>query len=97
MTGVTEGPRGTAGSVDLAGGVRFAAKTGTAELGLVENPDLVHAWMIAFAPLEQPKYAIAVVLNDLESTQADAATGGRQAGPIVKGMLDYLLTGAGAE
>ena len=96
MTGVTEGDRGTAGSVDLEGGVRFAAKTGTAELGLVDNPDLVHAWMIAFAPLEDPQYAIAVVLNDLESTQADAATGGRQAGPVVKGMLDYLLTGPGA-
>lgn len=96
MTGVTEGDRGTARSVQLDGGVRFAAKTGTAELGLVENPDLVHAWMIAFAPLEAPQYAVAVVLNDLESTQADAATGGREAGPIVKGMLDFLLTGPGA-
>lgn len=96
MTGVTEGDRGTAGSVNLDGGVRFAAKTGTAELGIVDNPDLVHAWMIAFAPLEAPKYAVAVVLNDLESTQADAATGGRQAGPVVKGVLDFLLTGDGA-
>jgi penicillin-binding protein A len=96
MTGVTEGDRGTARSVTLDGGVRFAAKTGTAELGIVDNPDLVHAWMIAFAPLEAPKYAVAVVLNDLESTQADAATGGREAGPVVKGVLDYLLTGPGA-
>jgi peptidoglycan glycosyltransferase len=96
MTGVTEGDRGTGRSVDLDGGVRFAAKTGTAELGLVDNPDLVHAWMIGFAPLEDPKYAIAVVLNDLESTQADAATGGREAGPVLKGVLDYLLTGEGA-
>lgn len=97
MTGVTEGDRGTATSVKLDGGVRFAAKTGTAELGIVDNPDLVHAWMIAFAPLEAPEYAVAVVLNDLESTQADAATGGRQAGPVVKGVLDYLLTGDGAD
>jgi penicillin-binding protein A len=96
MTGVTEGDRGTAGSVRLDGGVRFAAKTGTAQLGIVDNPDLVHAWMIAFAPLEAPKYAIAVVLTDLQSTLADAATGGREAGPVVKGMLDYLLTGDGA-
>lgn len=97
MTGVTEGERGTARSIQLEGGQRYAAKTGTAELGLVDNPDLVHAWMIAFAPLEAPRYAIAVVLNDLESTQADAATGGRQAGPVVKGMFDYLLTGPGAD
>jgi penicillin-binding protein A len=97
MTGVTEGDRGTAGSVQLEGGVRFAAKTGTAQLGIVDDPDLVHAWMIGFAPLEAPKYAIAVVLTDLQSTQADAATGGREAGPIVKAMLDYLLTGQGAD
>ncbi len=96
MTGVTEGDRGTAGSVDLDGGVRFGAKTGTAELGIIGDPDRVHAWMIAFAPLEAPKYAIAVVLTDLESTQADAATGGRQAGPVVKAVLDFALTGEGA-
>jgi peptidoglycan glycosyltransferase len=97
MTGVAEGPGGTAQSVKLADGVRFAAKTGTAELGVVDNPDLVHAWMIAFAPLEAPKYAIAVVLTDLTSSQADAATGGRVAGPVVKTVLDFLLTGPGAD
>ena len=96
MTGVTEGDRGTARSVQLADGQRFAAKTGTAELGLVGDPDRVHAWMIGFAPLEAPKYSIAVVLTDLTSTQADAATGGREAGPVVKTVLDYLLTGDGA-
>lgn len=95
MTGVTEGDRGTARSVNLEGGVRFAAKTGTAELGVIGDPDLVHAWMIGFAPLEAPEYAIAVVLTDLTSTTADAATGGRIAGPVVKGMFDYLLTGEG--
>ena len=97
MTGVTEGERGTAGSVNLNEGVRFAAKTGTAELGIEGSPDQVHAWMIGFAPLEAPQYAIAVVLTDLVSTQADAATGGRVAGPVVKAMLDYLLTGDGAD
>ncbi len=96
MTGVTEGDRGTARSVQLDGGQRFAAKTGTAELGIIGDPDRVHAWMIGFAPLEAPKYAIAVVLTDLTSTQADAATGGREAGPVVKTVFDYLLTGDGA-
>jgi peptidoglycan glycosyltransferase len=96
MTGVTEGDRGTARSVVLDGGQRFAAKTGTAELGIIGDPDRVHAWMIGFAPLEAPKYAIAVVLTDLTSTQADAATGGREAGPVLKTVFDYLLTGGGA-
>lgn len=96
MTGVTEGDRGTGSSVNLDGGVRFAAKTGTADLGLLGDPDRVHAWMIGFAPLEAPKYAVAVVLTDLSSTTADAQTGGRVAGPVLKGMFDYLLTGPGA-
>lgn len=96
MTGVTEGEGGTARGVQLDGGVRFAAKTGTAELGLIGDPDRVHAWMIGFAPLEAPRYAISVVLTDLTSTAADAATGGRVAGPVVKVVLDYLLTGPGA-
>ena len=97
MTGVTEGDGGTGRSVVLEGGQRFAGKTGTAELGVIGDPDRVHAWMIGFAPLEAPKYAIAVVLTDLTSTQADAQTGGRVAGPVLKGVLDYLLTGPGAD
>lgn len=96
MTGVTEGEGGTAASVNLDGGVRFAAKTGTAELGIPDRPDQVHAWMVGFAPLEAPRYAVAVVLTDLQSTQVDAATGGRTAGPVVKGLFDFLLTGDGA-
>ncbi len=96
MTGVTAGDGGTGRSVVLDGGVRFAAKTGTAELGVIGDPDRVHAWMIGFAPLEAPKYAISVVLTDLTSTTADAQTGGRIAGPVLKAMFDYLLTGDGA-
>ncbi|MEP4649986.1 MAG: penicillin-binding transpeptidase domain-containing protein [Ilumatobacter sp.] len=97
MTGVTEGDGGTGRSVTLDGGVRFAAKTGTAELGVIGDPDRVHAWMIGFAPLEAPKYAISVVLTDLTSTTADAQTGGRIAGPVLEAMFDYLLTGDGAD
>jgi peptidoglycan glycosyltransferase len=82
--------------LDLAGGIQAAAKTGTAELGLASNPDLSHAWIIAFAPAEDPQYAVSVVLTDVQSTADVAATGGRLAGPIAEGMLDYLLTGPGA-
>ncbi len=83
--------------LNLDGGIQAAAKTGTAELGLASNPDLSHAWIIAFAPAENPQYAVSVVLTDVESTADVAATGGRLAGPIAEGMLDYLLTGAGAQ
>ena len=83
--------------LDLNGGIQAAAKTGTAELGLESNPDLSHAWIIAFAPAEDPQYAISVVLTDVQSTPDVAATGGRLAGPIAEGVLDYLLTGPGAQ
>ena len=73
-----------------------AAKTGTAELGVASNPDLSHAWIVAFAPAEAPQYAVSVVLTNVQSTEDVAATGGRLAGPIAEGMLDFLLTGAGA-
>jgi peptidoglycan glycosyltransferase len=95
MIGVAE--RGTASCcIALNGGIPVAAKTGTAELGVPSNPDLSHAWIIAFAPADNPQYAVSVVLTNVQSTADVAATGGRLAGPIAKGMLDFLLTGPGA-
>jgi peptidoglycan glycosyltransferase len=95
MIGVAE--RGTASCcIALEGGIPVAAKTGTAELGVESNPDLSHAWIVAFAPADDPQYAVSVVLTNVQSTADDAVTGGRFAGPIAKGMLDFLLTGAGA-
>ncbi len=95
MIGVAE--RGTASCcIALNGGIPVAAKTGTAELGVPSNPDLSHAWIVAFAPADDPQYAVSVLLTNVESTPDVAATGGRLAGPIAKGMLDYLLTGPGA-
>jgi len=96
MVGVVE--VGTASCcLNLEGGVQAAAKTGTAELGLENDPDLVHAWIIAFAPADDPQYAVSVVVNNIRSTDELAATGGRVAGPIAEGILDYLLTGEGAD
>ena len=95
MIGVAE--RGTASCcIALNDGIPVAAKTGTAELGDPTNPDLSHAWIVAFAPADDPQYAVSVVLTNVESTADVAATGGRLAGPIAKGMLDFLLTGPGA-
>ncbi len=96
MIGVAE--RGTASCcIALNGGIPVAAKTGTAELGDPTNPDLSHAWILAFAPADDPQYAVSVVLTNVQSTADVAATGGRLAGPLAKGMLDFLLTGPGAQ
>lgn len=95
MIGVAE--RGTASCcLDLQGGIPVAAKTGTAELGIPGDPDRSHAWITAFAPADDPQYAVAVVLTNVRSTPDVAATGGRLAGPVARGMLDFLLTGEGS-
>ena len=96
MIGVAE--RGTASCcIALEGGIPVAAKTGTAQLNDPANPDLSHAWIIAFAPADDPQYAVSVVLTNVQSTDDDrGGTGGRLAGPIAKGMLDCLLTGDGS-
>jgi len=96
MIGVAE--RGTASCcIGLEGGIPVAAKTGTAQLDDPSNPDLSHAWIIAFAPADDPQYAVSVVLTNVQSTADVAATGGRLAGPLAKGMLDFLLTGPGSQ
>jgi penicillin-binding protein A len=90
--------RGTASCcIALAGGIPVAAKTGTAELGVVSDPDRSHAWIVAFAPADAPRYAVSVVLTDVQSTPDIGATGGRLAGPMAKAMLDFLLTGPGSQ
>ena len=95
MIGVAE--RGTASCcIALEGGIPVAAKTGTAQLGIASQPDLSHAWIVAFAPADAPQYAVAVTLTNVQSTADAAVTGGRFAGPIAKAMLDYLLTGDGS-
>jgi len=67
---------------------QVAAKTGTAQVGLLNS--LTTDWMIAFAPAPAPKVAIAVAMPN----QPRDETGARVAGPIVKQMLaDVLAAG----
>lgn len=78
--------------IGLNGGIPVAAKTGTAQLNSDGQPERSHAWIVAFAPADAPRYAVAVVI---EGTTADisASTGGQLAGPIAKAMLDQALAG----
>ncbi|MGO3357944.1 MAG: peptidoglycan D,D-transpeptidase FtsI family protein [Bifidobacterium crudilactis] len=59
-----------------------AAKSGTAQTG---DNSSIDAWMIGFAPADDPKIAVAVVLRDAPS--AGAVT----AGPIMKQMMQEAL------
>ncbi len=83
--------RGTASCcLALAGGVPVAAKTGTAQLNDAGQPQRSHAWIMAFAPANQPRYAVAVMLKGTNA-EISASTGGRLAGPIAKTVLDAAL------
>jgi penicillin-binding protein A len=79
MEGVVSGGTGTAAQIP---GVRVAGKTGTAETGVAGRNS---AWFIAFAPVENPRVAVAVVL------QNQNATGGEVAAPIAKQIMQALL------
>ncbi|PIE31521.1 MAG: hypothetical protein CSA55_05530 [Ilumatobacter coccineus] len=75
--------------IGLDGGISVAAKTGTAELTGTDD-DRSHAWIIAFAPVEDPQYAVAVLVKGTADSPPNM-TGGRTAGPIAKAMLDAAL------
>jgi penicillin-binding protein A len=79
MEGVVSGGTGTAAQIP---GVRVAGKTGTAETGRAGRNT---AWFIAFAPVDKPRVAIAVVL------QNQTTTGGTVAAPIAKEIMEALL------
>jgi peptidoglycan glycosyltransferase len=81
MANVVKEGTGTASALQ---GIQVAGKTGTAQVaGNTAN----QAWFIAFAPVDNPKMAIAVTV---ERTQG---TGGEVAAPIAKQVLQSLIGG----
>lgn len=78
--------------LQLDGGISVAAKTGTAQLNNDGEPQESHAWIIAFAPAEDPQYAVAVMLEGT-SEAISASTGGRLGGPIAERMLNTVFAG----
>ena len=68
-------------------GVRVAGKTGTAQNG-TPTP---HAWFIAFAPADNPQYAVSVLVPLGGHNSDETATGGTVAAPIAQKVLLALL------
>jgi peptidoglycan glycosyltransferase len=87
MVQVVNSPNGTGTSARLAG-VTVAGKTGTAQTVEGEAP---HAWFVAFAPAEAPRYAVAVIVEH-GGNAANEATGGKVAAPIARDLLQFLLS-----
>jgi penicillin-binding protein A len=82
MVAAVEGGTGTAAQIP---GVVVGGKTGTAETGVA---GLNTTWFIAFAGRGEPEYAIAVVVEQQNST------GGETAAPVARDVLQALLGGA---
>jgi peptidoglycan glycosyltransferase len=84
MQQVVTGGTGTRAQIP---GVSVAGKTGTAQQGKGEPP---HAWFTAFAPADDPKVAVAVVVED-GGRAGSEAFGGRVAAPIAKSVMEAVL------
>jgi len=71
------------------GDLTIASKTGTAETGADPKNTPPYAWYVAFAPADDPKVAVAVIV---ESTDV-AATGGKLSAAIGRATMDAALAG----
>jgi peptidoglycan glycosyltransferase len=76
---------GTAATVGFPPGLKVAGKTGTAELGL---GDVYDAWFVCFAPADNPRYVVAVVVEKQPN-----GFGASVSAPIAKAILEKLLPG----
>jgi len=72
--------RGTGHLVQIPG-LRIAGKTGTAQVVVNGNPNFTIGWFVCFAPIEDPRIAIAVTIENTDLHGAIVA------GPIAKALL----------
>ena len=97
MVDVVHGKRGTARRSGQGAEYRFAGKTGTAQVigikqGATYKEENVakrfrdHALFVSFAPVEEPKIAVAVIAEN-------GGGGSRTAAPIARKVMDYYLIG----
>lgn len=96
MVAVTQ-PGGTAAMAGAGAPYAFAGKTGTAQvIGMKQGEKYIeskiqehhrdHAWFMAFAPFDQPKIALAVLVEN-------GGHGSSTAAPIARKVLDYFMLG----
>ena len=68
-------------------GVEVGGKTGTAQSDPKRKP---FAWFTSFAPLTDPKIAVAVIIEDADVPRTDIG-GGRLAAPIARAVMQAAL------
>lgn len=83
MVNVVENGTGTNAQI---AGVRVAGKTGTAQQGGGRRP---HAWFVSFAPADNPRVAVAVVIEN--GGDAREISGNQLAAPIARDVMRAVL------
>ncbi|MBT4206654.1 MAG: penicillin-binding protein 2, partial [Proteobacteria bacterium] len=92
MIDVVHSDFGTARSAKLADGIKFAGKTGTAQVSKVNRDSMKqkpmilrdHALFIGFAPAYKPEIAVAVLVEN-------GGSGSRTAAPMAQKMMDAFF------
>lgn len=95
MNDVMQGPRGTARAVGRGAPYRMAGKSGTAQVISIAQDEEYdeeelqerlrdHALFIAFAPLDEPRIAVAVIVEN-------GSSGSGVAAPIARAIMDQYL------
>ncbi len=95
MYAVMHGPRGTARAIGTTAAFKMAGKSGTAQVFTVAQNQKYraadvserlrdHALFVAFGPLEKPRIAVAVIVENGES-------GSRIAAPIARRIMEAYL------
>lgn len=99
MADVVNRGGGTARAARLQGGILMAGKTGTAQVrritmaerraGVRRNEDLPwkqrdHALFVCFAPVDQPRYACAVIVDH-------GGSGSKAAAPVARDIMNFLF------
>jgi len=97
MIGAVYGPGGTAYAVGVGSKYKIAGKTGTAQVIAIKQNEKYHAkdvaernrdhaWFIAYAPTDDPRIAISVLVEN-------GGFGAAAAAPIARKVLDAYLLG----
>ena len=69
-------------------GIDVAGKTGTAQSGIDDVPP--YAWFTSFAPADDPKVAVAIMIQKADIPRGEIA-GGLLGGPIAKAVMEAVI------
>lgn len=95
MEGVVHGTRGTARRIAVDAQYRIAGKTGTAQVFTIGQEEKYkeeelakklrdHGLFLGFAPIERPRIAVAVLVEN-------GGGGSRSAAPVTRKVMDYFM------